>query len=98
MAAILPPGKHEHQPEIVDWRDAEITRLRSAIQLLGRGSEELTRKWGRMRAAVRELYYAAYWSPDRNVDAQKLWENVRDAAGIEPGQTVNVLGPPRQQL
>ena len=35
--------------------------------------------------AVYDLYFAAYWSPDRDCDAAKLWETLRDAAGIKPG-------------
>lgn len=38
-----------------------------------------------LRNAVKNLYYAAAWSPDRPVDAQALWTAVRDAAGFEPG-------------
>lgn len=35
--------------------------------------------------AVRDLYYAAHWTPDRDVDAIALWTAVRDAAGFEAG-------------
>jgi hypothetical protein len=35
--------------------------------------------------AVRNLYYAAHWTPDRPVDVVKLWTDVRDAAGFKPG-------------
>lgn len=44
--------------------------------------------------AVRRLYYAAHWSPDRDVDAKKLWQDVRDAAGFESGHapTPQALG------
>ena len=38
-----------------------------------------------LKDAVRRLYYAAHWTPDRDVDERQLWEDVRDAAGFEPG-------------
>ena len=38
-----------------------------------------------LRKAVKDLYYAAHWTPDRNVNAAALWEAVRDAVGLEPG-------------
>jgi hypothetical protein len=39
----------------------------------------------RLREAAKALYYAAHWTPDRDVDAVKLWTDLRDAAGFEPG-------------
>ena len=36
--------------------------------------------------AVKALYYAAHWTPDRDCDARKLWEDVANAAGFIPGQ------------
>jgi hypothetical protein len=39
----------------------------------------------KLRDAVRKLYYAAHWTPDRPVDAAKLWTDVRDAAGFPKG-------------
>lgn len=55
--------------------------------------DEITEEHNKLRAAVRRLYYAAHWSPDRPVpDAQKLWEDVRDAAGLQPGATARILG------
>lgn len=48
-----------------------------------------------LRAAVEELYFAAYWAPDRPVDSDALWTKVRGAAGITPGQTWERLGAPR---
>jgi len=41
----------------------------------------------RLAAAVERLYRAAHWTADRPCDADKLWSDVRDAAGIEPGQS-----------
>lgn len=38
-----------------------------------------------LQEAVKELYYAAVWHADRDVDEFKLWEAVRDAAGFEKG-------------
>lgn len=49
-------------------------------------------KYEVLRDAVYRLYMAAYWTPDRVVpDGDKLWEAVRDAAGIPPG-----MSPKRQ--
>lgn len=39
-----------------------------------------------LRNAVSAVYYAAHWTPDRPVDAAKLWTDLRDAAGFEPGR------------
>lgn len=40
----------------------------------------------RLREAVRAIYYAAHWIPDRDVpNADELWTEVRDAAGFTPG-------------
>lgn len=50
----------------------------------------------RIKVAVEALYFAAYWTPDRECEAQALWTELRDAAGIEPGQTGDKLGPPRK--
>lgn len=44
-------------------------------------------KFEKLRAAVEQLYYAALWKADREVDEAALWEAVRDAAGFEPGQS-----------
>ncbi len=35
--------------------------------------------------AVRAVYYAARWTADRPVDEEKLWTDLRDACGFEPG-------------
>jgi hypothetical protein len=48
-----------------------------------------------LRAAVKRLYYAAYWTPDRPCDEVKLWEDVREAAGFTPGETRKRLGATR---
>jgi hypothetical protein len=53
--------------------------------------------------AVRALYYAAVWHPDRPVDAAALWTTVRDAAGFEPGQSptsteVKMIAVPLQHV
>lgn len=45
--------------------------------------------------AVEALYYAAYWHPDRPVDEAKLWTAVREAAGLIPGHSTQILGPDR---
>lgn len=45
-----------------------------------------------LRDAVEALYYAAWWIPDRQCAAVKLWEDVRDAAGLERGEATKRLG------
>lgn len=47
--------------------------------------------------AVKALYYSAHWYPDRDVDADKLWRIVRDAAGLPEGKSSSVLGKPRME-
>lgn len=49
--------------------------------------------FSKLQSAVRKLYMAAYWSPDRDCDAAKLWEDVRDAAGIVHGQSPKRIEP-----
>jgi len=44
--------------------------------------------------AVRNLYYAAHWTPDRPVDSIKLWEDLRDAFGFTPGHAPKPFVPP----
>lgn len=38
----------------------------------------------RLTTAVSAVYYAAHWTPDREVDAAALWTELRDAAGFTP--------------
>lgn len=54
----------------------------------------------RLREAVRAIYSAAHWSPDRFVPNEvSLWEELRDAAGIEPGHApMKLSGLPPMQL
>lgn len=49
-------------------------------------------EYEKLKKAVWDLYYAAYWSPDRPCDAKHLWEEVRNAAGLEPGMSTKILG------
>jgi len=44
--------------------------------------------------AVRELYYSAIWHADRPVNEQRLWTQVRDAAGFEPGNSPKTIASP----
>lgn len=45
-------------------------------------------KYDRLVKAVKELYNSAYWTPDRDVpNSPQLWEELRDAAGITPGNS-----------
>lgn len=41
----------------------------------------------RLVNAVKAVYYAAHWTPDRPVDAGALWTELRDAAELEPGKS-----------
>lgn len=41
-------------------------------------------KYEELAEAVRNLYCAALWSPDRRCAEKRLWIDVRDAAGIDP--------------
>lgn len=54
--------------------------------------------YDRLVDVVQRLYYAAYWSADRAIEGveyeSELWVELRDAAGIQPGMTREVLGPP----
>lgn len=41
-----------------------------------------------LEEAAKALYHAAaHWSPDRDVETDALWENLRDALGLEPGSS-----------
>jgi len=40
-----------------------------------------------LRKAVEEIYYAAHWIPDREVNTAQLWENLRDAADLPRDQS-----------
>lgn len=48
-------------------------------------------KYVDLAEAVRDLYNAAFWTPDRKCDEARLWETVRDAAGIKPGNSPDPL-------
>lgn len=52
-------------------------------------------------AKVANVYYAAAWSADREVDEATLWTELRDAAGFEPGNSPKpndgTGGPPTPQ-
>lgn len=57
--------------------------------------EAATRDFERLIRAVKAVYFAAHWSPDRRViDATGLWTELRDASGIEPGSARRLLGLP----
>jgi hypothetical protein len=60
-------------------------------------ADDVDREIDKIKGAVEKLYFAAYWSPDRPCDAVALWTAVRDAVGIEPGQTAARLGEPRDE-
>jgi len=53
----------------------------------------------RLVRAVKAIYFAAYWFPDRRViDASGMWAELRNAAGIEPGDSRRVLGLPMPDI
>jgi hypothetical protein len=56
---------------------------------------KLTQEITRLKAAVEAIYYGAYWASDRLSTEQEdaLWKELRDAAGLQPGQTAVRLGP-----
>lgn len=54
--------------------------------------EDTRRKLSALTEAVRALYFAAHWHPDRPVDERALWTAVRDAAGFTPGASSAHLG------
>jgi hypothetical protein len=49
----------------------------------------------RLMRAIQALYYSAHWYPDRVIDADALWTELRDAAGLTPGRSIEILGTPR---
>jgi hypothetical protein len=59
--------------------------------------EWLQKTWNEHMAlvkAVRAIYFAAYWHPDRPLKHEEwLWTTLRDAAGITPGESSKQLGP-----
>jgi hypothetical protein len=57
--------------------------------------EDTRRRLSKLTEAVRALYFAAHWHPDREVDERALWTAVRDAAGFTPGASSAHLGPDR---
>jgi hypothetical protein len=64
--------------------ETETTADRNARWSMAR-IEVLEAENERLRKAVSEVYYAAHWTPDRPCDAVKLWTDLRDAAGLTPG-------------
>lgn len=75
------------------YEDGSMRQLRDKVrELLRAGGAAsaatdavLANKYDALQSAVAQLYTAAHWTADRDVDAPRLWEAVRDAAGIEPG-------------
>lgn len=56
----------------------------------------MEQRYLQLHKAVTKLYFAAHWSPDRECDAEKIWTDLRNAAGFAPGYSTEVLGPPRK--
>lgn len=49
---------------------------------------EVRTKFFVLQQAVKKLYYAGKWRCDlSDTESQKLWEDVRNAAGLEPGHS-----------
>jgi hypothetical protein len=59
---------------------------------LQRQLENSEEKVLRMQQAIDNLYFAAWWSPDRACDAARLWDELRDAAEIDEGAKTYLLG------
>jgi hypothetical protein len=57
-----------------------------------KSDKELATLFLKLYPAVKKLYYAAYWYPDRPCKAKQLWEDVRDAAGFQPGDSPSPYG------
>jgi hypothetical protein len=79
-----------HQEIIGLWaeRDALRVGLTRARELLASTEAQvasLIQQREALKRAAAALYYAAHWKPDRLVDEAKLWSDLRDAAGFEPG-------------
>lgn len=90
-----------YQSEAVNLANAVITLEERVQGLLDANNAEVESRrgighiLGRLRLAVYGLYFAARWSPDRFCEADKLWAELRDAAGITPGSSTRHLGPTR---
>jgi hypothetical protein len=87
--------------ELLDANNRFEQRARDAERELDT-SNRAHRATGKMLAdvgrAVEAVYYAAHWSPDRECDAAKLWTGLRDAVGLTPGKSTELLGEPRDVL
>jgi len=59
---------------------------------LQRQLENSEEKVLRMQQAIDNLYFAAWWSPDRACDAARLWDELREAAEIDEGAKTYLLG------
>jgi len=46
---------------------------------------DFARRYAILSQAARQLYFAARWTPDRDVGNSDLWGKLRDAAGLPPG-------------
>ena len=47
--------------------------------------EAIESEFEQLRSAALALYFAGKWSCHRPVDEVRLWENLRDALGLEAG-------------
>ena len=62
------------------------------LQGMGRVDGKIGVYMDELKKAIEDLYFAGYWHCDRPVDEEKLWEAIRIAADIRPGQTTERLG------
>lgn len=66
---------------VIDERD----RARMLLASTEAQFNHALRRIAAVSKAAEALYLAAHWSPDRDVDAVKLWTELRDALGLLPG-------------
>jgi hypothetical protein len=58
------------------------------VSYINHGNEEIAtmaRQYLDLLTAVGNVYYSGQWTADRPADEQKLWEELRDAAGLLHG-------------
>jgi len=67
--------------------EEKLARVKAGLFPAMAADEAAGRTYEGLREAVIELYNAAFWIADRKCDGHRLWETVRDRAGIKPGQS-----------
>ena len=61
--------------------------MRDPVGDLLNAYEDMQVKYDHLCEVAAALYMAGYWTCDRPVDSMKLWQDLRDAAGIPPGNS-----------